>query len=75
MENIENVENITKIVNEFGESIVQVTGDIPVNLPAQAGERFLFISHAQRFLTHALHKRVYAVYGNFRCCHRNSSDK
>lgn len=56
MEKIENRENITKIVNEFGESIVQVTGDIPVNLPAQAGERFLFISHAQRFLTHALHK-------------------
>lgn len=56
MEKLAYRENITKIVNEFGESIVQVTGDIPVDLPAQAGDRFLFISHAQRFLTHALHK-------------------
>ena len=56
MKKIEQRENITKIVNEFGESIVQVTGDIPVDLPAHAGDRFLFISNAQRFLTHALHK-------------------
>lgn len=56
MENIENTENITKIVNDFGESIVQVTGDIPISLPAKTGDRFLFISHDQRFLTHALHK-------------------
>ncbi len=50
------MENITEIVNEFGESIIRVTGDIPVDLPANAGDRFLFISNAQRSLTHGLHK-------------------
>ena len=48
--------NITEIVNDFGESIVRVDGDIPVNLPAKDGDRFLFISHDQSFLTHGLHK-------------------
>ena len=50
------MENITEIVNEFGESIVQVDGDIPVDLPTKNGDRFLFISHDQSFLTHGLHK-------------------
>lgn len=50
------MDNITKIVNDFGESIVRVEGDIPVNLPATNGDRFLFISHDQSFLTHGLHK-------------------
>ena len=50
------MDNITKIVNDFGESIVRVDGDIPVNLPAKDGDRFLFISHDQSFLTHGLHK-------------------
>ena len=50
------MENITKIVNDFGESIVRVDGDIPVDLPATDGDRFLFISHDQSFLTHGLHK-------------------
>ena len=50
------MDNITEIVNEFGESIVRVDGDIPVNLPATDGDRFLFISHDQSFLTHGLHK-------------------
>ena len=48
--------NITEIVNDFGESIVQVDGDIPVDLPTKNGDRFLFISHDQSFLTHGLHK-------------------
>ncbi|MDE0013949.1 MAG: DNA methyltransferase [Candidatus Poribacteria bacterium] len=48
--------NITEIVNDFGESIIRVDGDIPVNLPAKDGDRFLFISHDQSFLTHGLHK-------------------
>ncbi len=50
------MDNITKIVNDFGESIVRVEGDIPVDLPATDGDRFLFISHDQSFLTHGLHK-------------------
>ena len=50
------MENITQIVNDFGESIIRVDGDIPVNLPTKDGDRFLFISHDQSFLTHGLHK-------------------
>ena len=50
------MDNITKIVNDFGESIIRVDGDIPVDLPAKDGDRFLFISHDQSFLTHGLHK-------------------
>ncbi len=50
------MDNITKIVNDFGESITRVDGDIPVNLPTKDGDRFLFISHDQSFLTHGLHK-------------------
>jgi len=50
------MDNITQIMNGFGESIIQVDGDIPVNLPAKDGDRFLFISHDQGFLTHGLHK-------------------
>lgn len=48
--------NVTQIINEFGESIVQVDGDIPIDLPAKEGDRFLFISHDQSLLTHGLHK-------------------
>ena len=50
------MDNITRIVNDFGESIIRVDGDIPVDLPAKDGDRFLFISHDQSFLTHGLHK-------------------
>ena len=50
------MDNITQIVNNFGESIVRVEGDIPINLPTKDGDRFLFISHDQSFLTHGLHK-------------------
>ncbi len=50
------MDNITKVLNDFGESIVRVDGDIPVDLPARDGDRFLFISHDQSFLTHGLHK-------------------
>ena len=50
------MDNITEIVNDFGESIVRVDGDIPVDMPAKDGDRFLFISHDQSFLTHGLHK-------------------
>ena len=50
------MDNITEIVNDFGESIIRVDGDIPVNLPTKDGDRFLFISHDQSFLTHGLHR-------------------
>lgn len=50
------MDNITNIINDFGESIVRVDGDIPVDLPAKDGDRFLFISHDQSILTHGLHK-------------------
>ena len=48
--------NITQIVNDFGESIIQVDGDIPVDLSTKNGDRFLFISYDQSILTHGLHK-------------------
>ena len=50
------MKNVSEIINDFGESIVQVDGDIPVDLPAKDGDRFLFISYDQSFLTHGLHK-------------------
>ncbi len=40
----------------FGEDIVRVEGEIPVDLPVEQGQRFLFISHDQTILTHGLHK-------------------
>ena len=48
--------NVKNIINKFGECVVQVDGDIPVDLPAKDGDRFLFISYDQSFLTHGLHK-------------------
>ncbi len=50
------MDNVTDIINEFGECVVQVDGEIPVDLPAKEGDRFLFISHDQSSLTHGLHK-------------------
>lgn len=50
------MDNVTQIINDFGENIIQVDGDIPIDLPAKDGDRFLFISHHQSFLTHGLHK-------------------
>ena len=44
------------IVNEFDEEIVQIDGDIPVDLSVRDGDRFLFISYDQSRFTHGLHK-------------------
>ena len=52
----EPMEFVRKIVNPFGEEIVQVDGEIPVELPVNNGDRFLFISYDQSHLTHGLHK-------------------
>ena len=49
-------DNIRTIVNEFGEEITRVDGDIPIELPVKEGDRFLFISHDQSKFTHGLHK-------------------
>ncbi len=49
-------ENVHETVNEFGETLVRVDGDIPVDLPIAEGDRFLFISYDQSILTHGLHK-------------------
>ncbi|PIU54851.1 MAG: hypothetical protein COS88_06290 [Chloroflexi bacterium CG07_land_8_20_14_0_80_51_10] len=51
-----NRDNVKEIVNEFGERIIRVDGDIPVDLPVSAGDRYLFISYDQTALTHGLHK-------------------
>lgn len=48
--------NVKEIVNEFGEKIIRVDGEIPTDLPVNIGDRFLFISYDQSILTHGLHK-------------------
>jgi DNA modification methylase len=50
------LDNVKEIINEFGESIVRVDGEIPVKLPVNDGDRFLFISYDQSILTHGFHK-------------------
>lgn len=50
------VDNVKEIVNEFGEKIVRVDGEIPVDLPVNDGDRFLFISYSQSIYSHGLHK-------------------
>ena len=52
----EPMEVVRRIVNPFGEEILQVDGEIPVELPVNDGDRFLFISYDQSHLTHGLHK-------------------
>jgi DNA modification methylase len=48
--------NSKKIFNSYGEQLVRVDGDIPVNLEVQNEDRFLFISYDQSFLSHGIHK-------------------
>lgn len=50
------LDNVKEIINEFGEKIIRVDGEIPVDLPVKDGDRFLFISYDQSTLTHGLHK-------------------
>lgn len=47
---------VTRIVNAFGEEIIRVDGEIPVDLEVKNAQRFLFISYDQSVLTHGLHK-------------------
>jgi len=53
---IETTTKIQKIINEFGEEIIEVVGEIPLDLEPCNGERFLFISYDQSALTHGFHK-------------------
>ncbi len=50
------LDNVKEIVNEFGEKIIRVDGEIPANLRVNDGNHFLFISYDQTILTHGLHK-------------------
>ncbi len=49
-------ENIKEIINDFGEKVVQVDGEIPPDSPVKDNDRFLFISYDQSIWTHGLHK-------------------
>lgn len=48
--------NVKKITNSFGEKIIRIDGDIPVNMSIYNDDRFLFISYDQSYLSHGLHK-------------------
>ena len=48
--------NIKEEINEFGEPIIRVDGDIPPDLKIEDGEHFLFISYDQSTYTHGLHR-------------------
>ena len=48
--------NVKEQINEYGEKIIRVDGDIPVDLPIENEQRFLFISYDQTILSHGLHK-------------------
>jgi DNA modification methylase len=48
--------NISKISNDFEETLIRVDGEIPVDLPVKNGDRFLFISYDQTRFTHGIHK-------------------
>ena len=48
--------NAKEIINEFGEKVIQVDGEIPLDLSVNDSDRFLFISYDQSILTHGLHK-------------------
>lgn len=48
--------HVKEQINEFGEKILRVDGEIPTNLHIEDGQRFLFISYDQSILTHGIHK-------------------
>lgn len=50
------LDNVKEILNEFGEKIIRVDGEIPIDLPVKDGDRFLFISYDQSILTHGFHR-------------------
>jgi len=48
--------NVSKVTNNFGETLTRVDGEIPVDLKINNGDRFLFISYEQTRYTHGIHK-------------------
>ncbi len=48
--------NVSEVTNNFGETLTRVDGDIPIDLPINKGDRFLFISYEQTRYTHGIHK-------------------
>ncbi|MFO7891901.1 MAG: DNA methyltransferase [bacterium] len=48
--------HVKEIVNDYGEKITRVDGEIPINLSIKDNDTFLFISYDQSILTHGLHK-------------------
>jgi DNA modification methylase len=48
--------HVKEQINEYGEKIIRVDGEIPRDLPVENTQRFLFISYDQTILTHGLHK-------------------
>lgn len=53
---LEEVAKVSRTTNAFGEEIIKVDGEIPLDLEPKNGDRFLFISYDQSVLTHGLHK-------------------
>lgn len=47
---------IKEIRNEFDEVLIRVDGNIPVSLPVQKEQRFLFVSYDQSRYSHGIHK-------------------
>ncbi len=50
------ITSLQEISNNFGEKMVRVEGNIPVNLPITEGDSFLFISYDQSKYLHNIHK-------------------
>jgi len=48
--------NVKEITNEYGETLIRVDGEIPVDLDVSNGQRFLFISYDQSKYSHGIHK-------------------
>lgn len=49
-------DNVKEIKNNFGEKLVRIDGDIPIDLPIENGQRFLFISYDQSRFSHGIHQ-------------------
>lgn len=47
---------VKEVENDFGEKLTRVDGNIPISLPIEYGQRFLFISYDQTRVSHGLHK-------------------
>ncbi len=48
--------NVSTFMNNFGETLTRVDGEIPIDLPVNKEDRFLFISYEQTRYTHGIHK-------------------